>query len=189
MNVELTSTQRKAAAIGLLLVVVWLLLELTAFPLVTAYREYNSEFDSLLKRFEVYSRHAAERDALRTALAQSARVSNSTDGYLRAATAPLASAELQANVKRLVQQRNGQLVSVQTLPVAEEEGFPRVAIRVHMRCSVECLQQMFYQLETGRPQLFLDSVVLSAPLRARGGNEADQLDADFHLSGYLRGKG
>ena len=77
--------------------------------------------------------------------------------------------------------------------VRVQERFQRVTIKVRMRCELDDLSKVFYNLEGETPYVFVDNVSIYRQIsRRRRGRETVQqriLDVRFDLSGYIRMSG
>src|SRR5690606_5524677 len=85
-----------------------------------------------------------------------------------------------------------QVVSSQSYNGGEEELYQRATIQVRMRCNMEPLSAIIYDLENGKPYLFIDSLMIyqQRVYAARGRAAPSRpLDVRFNLSGYLRKAG
>ncbi len=78
------------------------------------------------------------------------------------------------------------------LPVTQDSGFTRVAIRAQMQGGTEVLQKVLHGLETARPLLFVDNLTIRSQLirkRVRGSREVSttlRMTTVFELAGYMR---
>jgi hypothetical protein len=93
----------------------------------------------------------------------------------------------------VVEAAGGQLRSAQSLkvePVDAVPGVRRAGLKVRFTADIESLATILYELETGEPYLFVDSLSIREPRRQRrrsGEPEAaPQLDAVIDLYGYVR---
>jgi general secretion pathway protein M len=101
--------------------------------------------------------------------------------FLAAATPGLAAAELEAYVARLAD-RNAALVSFGTQAAAREEAAGVVRIEASLDISLSALQGLLYQLESGTPYVFVDSMTVRSPVVAAEGrgNEALRVTLGLH---------
>ena len=113
--------------------------------------------------------------------------------YLPAADAALAGVALQRRVKGIVEQAGGNLQSIQVLPATTERGMRKVAVRVRFRALAGALGQALFQIEDGRPLLFVDRLAVRAPAarrrRGKGPVRVAPLNVDMDVHGYIRGEG
>ena len=129
----------------------------------------------------------------------------SAGNQLRSDTAAVAGAELQRRVKDITAVHEAQIVhgddfiailrpvneaqivSTQILPVASEEGFVRIALRVRLRGVLPSLLQSVYDIETNEVHMFLDN--LSFRNNAAGFRQQQMLtrpmEAEFDLIAYM----
>ncbi|MGA9342086.1 MAG: type II secretion system protein GspM [Rhodanobacteraceae bacterium] len=85
-----------------------------------------------------------------------------------------------------------QLISQQSYNGGTDELYKRVTIQVRLRCDLEPLAAILYDLENGKPYLFVDELMIyrQQVYRGRSGKSASSpLDVRFNLSGYLRQPG
>ncbi len=86
------------------------------------------------------------------------------------------------------------IVSDSNFKGGEDELYQRVTIQVRMRCDLEPLAAILYELENGNPYLFIEQLMI---YRQQGGYvppggkqpAPSALDIRFNLSGYLRKPG
>jgi len=118
-----------------------------------------SERQSLLDRLEARARPHGKSDPQGKAAVAPA------EAFLDAATPGLAAADLEAHVAHLAD-RNAALVSFGTQASAGEEAAGIVRIEASLDISLNALQGLLYQLESGTPYVFVDSVTVRAPTTA-----------------------
>jgi general secretion pathway protein M len=74
----------------------------------------------------------------------------------------------------------------------EEELYKRVTVQARLRCDLEPLAAILYDLENGKPYLFVDQIMIykQQSYQPPGGKvAASPLDVRFNLTGYLRQPG
>jgi general secretion pathway protein M len=75
----------------------------------------------------------------------------------------------------------------------EEELYKRVTVQARLRCDLEPLAAILYDLENGKPYLFVDQLMIykQQTYRPPGGKDTAgaPLDVRFNLTGYLRQPG
>ena len=91
----------------------------------------------------------------------------------------------------MVDRSEGKLISTQVVRGRRGDRSPEVTVKVRMRGDIRALQKVLYTLETSRPILFLDNVVIKAgPARRRAGSSGQtggkQLTINFDVIGYTR---
>lgn len=189
MRRELTRRERRAVALGLLGAVAAAAYAFVAWPLVERHRAYDERIAELEHRLARYRRVAAQGPALEAALERIRRHAAGSGYYLESAKAALASAELQQHLKARIVRDGGQLVSTQVMAETAQGAFAGVAIRVHMRGSIESLRAVLHALETGSPLLFIDDILVTQGPRRPRNREAQTampLDIRFQVTGYTR---
>lgn len=183
------SISSKAAALGLLLLVIALLVVLVFRPLWERHasnRELIAELESQLARFEQISNRESRLEKELVMLTNSLERSGL---MLEAKTATLASAQLQERIKNTVAETGGTLASTQVMVGELSDGFQRVSVNARMTGSISELQATLYGLESTLPALVLDHLFIvtqRSPVRLRN-QESDvdeQLDARFQVTGF-----
>ena len=138
----------------------------------------------------------AQRDQLQEQLREVRQSQSESDLFLAETNANLASSELTTRLKDIInnqgREETCQVLSNQNMNNRDEERFERVTIKVRMRCEVEDLSEVLYELESGAPYLFVDNLTIFRQVtRRRVGRELVEekmLDVRFDLSGYMRGE-
>ena len=182
---------RRAVALGLLVLVLVAFWRFGVAPAWQAWNEGREEVARLrdaLARFQGLSLARADYER---ALAEERRAPGLRGALIEAESATLAAAKLQQSVKALVEGAGGSLVSSQPTEAASEGPFTRVGLNVRMLLSTPALQKVLHALETQRPVLVVDEMlVLARGARARTRSRrstrpADQLDVRMELGGFL----
>lgn len=188
---RLTAVQRRAVALALaaLLIVLFYLVLLN--PVVEKYRQYDEKIAELSYRLNQYQTLAKDRAVYQRLLDQMKRRDLAKEYYLAKRKPALASAELQERVKRVIDHYQAELISTQVVGAQRGERSPETTVRVRMRGDIGALQKVLYTLETSRPILFLDNVVIQVgPVRRRaesdGQTGSNQLTTSFDVSGHTR---
>jgi len=83
--------------------------------------------------------------------------------FLNAPTSGLASAQLQAYLARLAQAQQANVVSSGAQQANHAEAPENVRIQATLDIRYDALQTLLYQLETGTPYVFVDSLTLQPP--------------------------
>ena len=138
----------------------------------------------------------AQRDQLQEQLREVRQSQSESDLFLAETNANLASSELTTRLKDIInnqgREETCQVLSNQNMNNRDEERFERVTIKVRMRCEVEDLSEVLYELESGAPYLFVDNLTIFRQVTRRCVGrelvEEKMLDVRFDLSGYMRGE-
>jgi hypothetical protein len=112
-------------------------------------------------------------------------------GFLQATNESLIAAELQNRIKRAVESNGAQLKSTQILPIGDENGMRKVTARVEVEGNTAALERIWYEMETGTPDLFITTFDIEQRQvrRERTGPPIYMVDARFELAAYARGGG
>jgi general secretion pathway protein M len=139
----------------------------------------------------------SDRQGVLSRLEARARSRTEPHGETRAAAAPvaafldaptpgLAGAELQAYIARLAD-RHAALVSFGTQPSAGQDAADVVRIEASLDISLSALQVLLYQLESGTPYVFVESMTMRATTSAgAGGGENSPLRVTLGLRALWR---
>jgi general secretion pathway protein M len=163
-------------------------------------RHYQDATEQLQDHLLRYRRLAEQRPLLEQKLGEVQQNDAIEAYYLAQETPVLAATELQRRAGQAVQKNGGSLTSSQVLPVEDDSGFARVAIRVQMNGDMDALSNIFHTLESARPTVMVDNVQIRArPIRQRvprattENNRRKQYDvkteiqltAQFELVGFM----
>ena len=142
---------------------------------------------------------SAQRPEIEKHLADVRNYEQSNQAFLSQAEANAASADLIQRLKQAVtehaeDQNRCQVLTSQTLSGGKPELYERVTIQVRMRCDLEPFSAIVYELESGKPYLFVEQLMIykqSYGFVPPGQKQPQQsaLDIRFNLSGYLRKRG
>ena len=149
-------------------------------------RDTIGQMEALASRY----REAGRRlPAQRTQLAELATRQAAQSGLLDGTNENLAAAALQSRIKAMVDAAKGELKSTQILPVQQEGGFRRIAIRGEMSMTLPAAQQVLYAMETASPLLFLDNVDIHSHAADRQQDRNEDivvLEMTLDVYGYMR---
>jgi len=161
------------------------------FPWWNKMREYDDKTREFTATLERYQQVNARKEGLEAELQAARQRLSRSSYYLDATTPALAAAELQKQVKQVIEAQGAKLVSTQNLDSVAVETPARIVIRVRMNGEVEALSKVLHELEGGRPLLFVENMTVRSLRQVRGrGRErtaAFTLDINFDLVGYLLG--
>jgi general secretion pathway protein M len=187
MIARLDERQRRQLAIGILAGAVVALLALTAAPVWIANASRQATLDEAHERLQRYQQIAARDVELLPQYEAQLRRQRQSGSHLRSETSALAGAELQRLVKSITSGNQAQIMSTQLLPVSEQNGFLRVALKVRLRGEYAAILRSLYDLETNEVYMFVDEIMLRdnsggrTPIKAL----ARPMDAEFELVAYM----
>ncbi|MEO5560165.1 MAG: type II secretion system protein GspM [Dokdonella sp.] len=187
---------------GRLLAVVLLLIVLALVYLVGIHwwfvapqMQLSSEMQDLREQQLRYRQTTAEKPEIDKRLAEVKAYEQGNQAFLPETDANAASAAL---IQRLTQAMSGkgekhcQNVGTQSFAGNEEELYKRVTVQARLKCDLEPLAAILYDLENGKPYLFVDQVMIykQQSYTPPGAKVVSvPLDVRFNLSGYLRQPG
>lgn len=181
-------------ALGLLIAVLGIVyLVFFHLPFVSVHMEQNERIATLKEQLNRYRVAAAQRPELEEQLERVRRYQRTNDYFLRESSRGQAAAQLTNRLKQLVQanartENSCRVLSTQPQQSREAEQFERVTVETRLRCDIEDMLPVLYELENGVPLVFLDDITINQQrIRARGGGYRDVfLDVRFKMYGYLR---
>ena len=182
---KLDRRQQRQLAIGLLAVLIVAVLLATAGPVWVANTSRQTALNDAndrLQRYQQISRRDRELLPQYQALLQKQRAAGN---HLRSETSAVAGAELQRLVKAITGRNQAQILSTQLLPVSEEQGFLRVALKVRLRGDLPAILQSLYDIETDDVYMFVDQVALRDNMIGRSRAQIRAMDAEFELVAYM----
>src|SRR5436305_7706743 len=140
-----------------------LFLLVVALPLTAMFHAQAQDRDEALTQLQAYRAEEARRPALAARLAALRQGAQSVPGLLTATSAPLAQAQLQSEMKGLIDRNGGSLLSAQLLPPTKVKGFDSVAIQYDLTIPLSRFSGLVYAVETHVPYYFVDSADLVMP--------------------------
>ncbi len=182
-------TRSRVLALAVLVAGIALVGAVLVYPLVAYYARAADNVDARRHELARYESLAARLPALRERLAEVHSDRPSSVYYVAGATAALASADMQRQLKQLAQRSGGEVISSQILPAEDDAGQPRAGLRAHIKMDPPSLVRVLHAIESGQPMYFVDNLLIDMrPARSRSGGkiiEATELDVKFDVYGYL----
>lgn len=190
MTVTSNTALSRLLAVVLLLGLLLLFYLLLMLPLQRHYADNEYQLEQLHRQLADYRRTANSREQIEKLFKSVSPEESAAGYYLKGATQALASAELQAYVRNIIEESGGSLVSTQPIVKTERDPERMVRVSVRMRGRMESLLQVFYRASSGVPVLLTDDVMIrserSTLSRAEGEQEDDALDVQFTLIGFVK---
>ena len=168
---------------------------LIAAPLMAEHKQLRAQIEDAWHLIQRYEARRDDIGALKSALARLRADRTAAATFIRAKNPSLAAANIQGRLSRLVAAHKGKMTSAQPVPTGKKETFQRVSVRARMSLSTDGLRRVLYRLESGKPYLFLDNVIIRRNARARRprpnrkNSIPDVLDVRFDVHGFLWAKG
>lgn len=152
-------------------IVAWglaLLVPLTLFvgigwPWLERTQALQGEIESLGDQITRYERLLQTLPALQAELEQVRSNKDVEDFFFEAKTPALAGAQVQRELKKMVELAGGRVISTQLLPSTEDEQPPKVNVRTQIQGKTDVLLDVLYQIEKARPFLFVEQLSVRAP--------------------------
>ncbi len=179
----------------LLLVIALILVYLLCFHwFILSHLAYGEEISELESQLDRYREVAAQKEQVEAQLEALQGRRTESNLFLTEADFNEAAAAMSERLSQMLgsfADENCQIVSRQPVRPRVVERFEKVSVNVRMRCDIEDLMQMLYNLETGAPMIFAEELTVIKPRARRRSNQqaADNvqaLDIRFNMSGYLR---
>ncbi len=180
----------------LLLVIALILVYLLCFHwFILRHLSYGEEISELQSQLDRYRQVAAQKDLVEKQLEALQNRRSESNLFLAEGDFNEAAAAMSERLSQMLASfadDSCQIVSRQPERAREVERFEKVTVNVRMRCDIEDLMLMLYNLENGAPMIFAEELTVLKPRARRRGNQvadAQTLDIRFNMSGYLRKSG
>lgn len=134
-----------------------------ALPVAALFHGQSEDRKESLRELAGYRAEEGQRPALAAQLAALREGAKTVPGLLDASNAALAQAQLQSEMKDLIDKNGGSLLSAQLLPPTAVKGFDSVAIEYDMTVPLSNFSALVYAVETHVPYYFVDSADFVMP--------------------------
>ncbi|HEY6577858.1 MAG TPA: type II secretion system protein GspM [Rhizomicrobium sp.] len=134
-----------------------------ALPAVAMFHSQTENRREALAQLTAYRSQEAQRPVMAERLAALQEGAKSVPGLLTASSAELAQAQLQSDVKELIDRNGGSLLSAQPLPPTKVKGFDLVSIEYDLTIPLSHFSSLVYAVETHIPYYFVDSADFVMP--------------------------
>lgn len=188
---------RFLAVVLLLIVLMLIYLIGVHWWFVAPHMQYRADMQDLREQQLRFRQTTAEKPEIEKRLAEVKQYEQGNQAFLSEADANAASAALiqrlnQALKDHAKDEKRCQSVGTQNFSSPDDEVYKRVTVQARLKCDLEPLAAILYDLENGKPYLFVDQVMIYkqqtyTPPGAK--TVASPLDVRFNLSGYLRQAG
>jgi hypothetical protein len=159
----------RAAAIGLLVLVLLVIYAIVIGPLIQAFSDVNRALADGGEQLARYQQIALQRPDMEAKFAE------------------IAARQAESGI---VENNSAQVRSVQILPTMADGDFRRVGVRIQMTGSIGALARILHAFEAGETFLFVDNLDISNRMARRTRNSADRSDPELlirlDLQGYVR---
>jgi general secretion pathway protein M len=184
---KLDGKQRRQLAISILGVAASAALLITAGPVWVANASRQAALDDAHERLQRYEQISARDRELLPQYEALLRKQRSAGNHLRSETSAVAGAELQRLVKTIAGRNKAQILSTQILPVSEEKGFLRVALKVRLRGNLPAILQSLYEVEADGVHMFVNNLAMRDSMNGRSRNtgQTRPMDTEFEIIAYM----
>jgi general secretion pathway protein M len=162
--------------------------------------DISAQMDDLREQQQHFAGVVAQKKRIDARLKEVNEFEQGNQAFLADADANSAFSDLTQRLKQIIGARvkdesKCAIVSNSNFKGGEEELYERVTIQVRMRCSLEPLASILYDLENNNPYLFVDQLMIYrqfggyVPPGQKQQKQSSALEIRFNLSGYLRKSG
>ena len=184
----------KPVAIGLALLALGIVYLLLFHGFITQHLAYATEISELKEAELRFRQIAAQRPQIEQRLAEVRQFQAGANYFLPEDSFDLAAANLNSQLKQIIADKardpqRCQLISSQNERPTAPEPYQRVVVKVRMRCDLDDLTEILYELENATPFLFVVELNLYQQQMFQGGMPQPNLgdmDARFDVFGYIR---
>lgn len=188
---------RFLAVVLLLIVLVLFYLVFVHFWFVAPHLDISTQMQDLREQQARYRNAIEQRSEIEKRVAEVRAYEQGNQAFLSENDVNAASAALIQRLKAAMgehakDESRCQNVSTQNYNAGEDELYKRVTVQARLKCDLEPLAAILYDLENGKPYLFVDQVMIykQQTYTPPGAKAAPvPLDVRFNLSGYLRQPG
>ncbi|MEO8802845.1 MAG: type II secretion system protein GspM, partial [Rudaea sp.] len=125
----------------------------------------SEQMGELRDQQQHFAQTAAQRPMIEKRLAEVRRFEQGNQAFLADADSNSAFSDLTQRLKQAISahakdENRCAIVSNSNYKGGEEELYERVTIQVRMRCTLEPLAGIFYELENSKPYLFIDQLMI-----------------------------
>lgn len=188
-----TGAVGRLLALALLLLPLALLARFIVIPAWQAYQAQGEQIGNASAQLQDYQRLAGQLPALREQLARLREEQLLTPYLIEAPNSALAAASVQQRLQSLADAHGGRVLSTRVMRGSPDGPFERVAVSARLQVSLEGLQSMLYELETGEPYLFVEDLSVMSRTIRRGrqaaSSGAEPLETRLILYGLRRAEG
>jgi len=184
----------KPVAIGLALFALAIVYLLGFHGFITQHLAYADEIAELKDAELRFRQIAAQRPQIEQRLAEVRQFQAGANYFLPEDSFDLAAANLNSMIKQIIADKardpqRCQLISSQNERPTAPEPYQRVVVKVRMRCDLDDLTEIMYELENATPFLFVIELNLYQQQMFQGGMPQPNLGdmaARFDVYGYIR---
>lgn len=187
----------KPVAIGLALMALVVVYFVLFHGFITQHLGYAQQIAEIKEDELRFRQEAGLRVEIEQRLGEVRQFQAGANYFLPEESFDLAAANLNSQIKQIIADKGRdpqrcQLISSQNERPTAPEPYQRVVVQVRMRCDLDDLAEILYELENATPFLFVTELNLYQQQMFQGGMPQPNLgdmDARFHVYGYIRQPG
>jgi hypothetical protein len=186
----MTALKTRAAALAALAAALLLFGIVVVTPVVAAFSAQSDDTGDALQQLGRYRAEIAAKPVLEAALRDLNRKGASVPGVVEGESVALAQAQLQSQIKAVVETSSGSVRSMQILPVTQKAGFDVIAVQCDLAIPQNKLEALAYAIAAHAPYLFVDEASITAPPADLDSPQAHDvmLDVRWTVHGYRWGR-
>ena len=150
---------RRILAVALLVLAMAIIIAAIAVPVVLLNRHYDQNLAKMTRQWKSQSAFNAMHPQVTRAL-ELLRTKEVRKFFLKGTTSALASAELQDQVRQVVEANGGRLISASANPHKDDGAYRYANANFQLNINNVNLRRMLHALESREPYLFSDSLVI-----------------------------
>jgi general secretion pathway protein M len=185
---RLNAQKHAAASLSILIAVLVLFYSIIIYPAVSGRMQFQERYEELQFQFSKLGDSKNKSQQLKKELAYLGSQETDKTGFLENKPEALAAADLQKHIKTLIESSEGSLISTQVVQQKEDDIFPQVTVKVHLRGNIEALRNILFRLNTEHPVLLINNLLVQKR-HGSGGRRpqrrADQLEVRFDITGFM----
>lgn len=150
---------RRILALGLVALIVSLVAAAVVVPAVLLHRHYDSNVLRLSRQLESQTAFNASRPRMQRAL-DVLRARDNKKLYLKGTTAALAAAEMQDQVKAVIESNGGRMQGVDGIAHKDDAPYRTVGATFRVSVNNPNLRRLLHALETQEPYILVDNLTV-----------------------------
>jgi len=186
MNTNLSPPFRRALAVLVLVLVLWFGWTALLAPLLSLTSDRESDITALADQLAHLRAVITRKPALDQRTSTVDKALAAIGSFWTGPSLTAVSAGIQSTLRPAIEAGGGQLRSTSDAGEANEHGFRRVSVRFNIEGTVETMQRTLLAVETAKPSLFVESLIVMAPEISASRDRPPLLTVDLTVAGYMR---
>ena len=179
MMLPLTKTQHAASALGVSVRALALIYLAGILPASMWRTSLAARIEAAQIQYDKLSRAVAQIPHWQKGIAELRQAPSDDAAFLGGGSQALAAAELQKYLESLIETHQGNLKTTRVMAPKNDGALPVVALQVQVGLGTVSLQRILHAIESGRPILLLDNVLIRA--REASGKRASTASGNLEL--------